>query len=208
LASRQARALRAALVAIALVALAVCAWLPASADEPGAWLEASPVVNWNAPGAAVPAAPPRHPEVDPRCGAQERTSESEEEDQVVAAGWHLFNAARVGWGLRTVDALVDYDGMCRPNQFQGFVFVDGQFAGTISPAPMDSRTDGSGRLLDVRGPATLSGQFVRYTASDPLCCPSSVFFVEYTVDRSGLAPLLVPRSSTPTRAFVAPDPQV
>jgi hypothetical protein len=164
----------------------------AQAPGPGAWLENSPPANWNSPGAAVPTAPPPSGDVDPRCGAQERTSESAEEDQVIGAGWRLFNAARVGWGLWIVDGLVDYDGMCRPNQFQGFVFADGQFAGTIAPAPMDSRTDGSGRLLDVRGPGTLTGQFVRYAASDPLCCPSAVFNVEYTVDRSGPAPLLIP----------------
>ena len=41
----------------------------------------------------------------------------------------------------------------------------------------------AGRLLDVRGPGTLTGQFVRYTATDALCCPSTVFFVEYLVSR-------------------------
>jgi len=60
---------------------------------------------------------------------------------LIAAGWHLFSAAQVGWGIRLVDGLVGYDGMCRPNQFQGFVFADGQFVGTISPAPMNSRTE-------------------------------------------------------------------
>jgi hypothetical protein len=88
--------------------------------------------------------------------------------------------------------------MCRPNQFQGFVFADGQFAGTISPSPMDSRIDGVGRILDLRGPANLNGQFVRYAASDPLCCPSSTFAVEYMVDRSGDAPVLVPIRSMRT----------
>ena len=165
---------------------------------PGAWLETSPPTNWNTPGADLPTAPAPYVSPDPRCGAQERSSESPEEDQVVAAGWHVFNAAQVGWHVRLVDGLVGYDGMCRPNQFQGFVFADGQFAGTISPAPMDSRTDGVGRILDMRGPANLSGQFVRYAASDPLCCPSSTFFVEYTVDRSGSAPVLVPLRSTRT----------
>jgi hypothetical protein len=38
---------------------------------------------------------------------------------------------------------------------------------------------------------------VRYAASDPLCCPSSVFQVEYTVERDSNAPLLVPQRSTP-----------
>jgi hypothetical protein len=176
--------------------------LTAAAQDPGpgAWLETSPPANWNSPGAAVPTAPPPYGDINPRCGAQERTSESPEEDQVVEAGWRLFNAARVGWGLWIVDGLVDYDGMCRPNQFQGFVFANGQFAGTISPAPMDSRTDGSGRILDVRGPGLLTGQFVRYAATDPLCCPSSVFVVEYMVDRSGNAPVLIPRTATRTTA--------
>jgi hypothetical protein len=152
-------------------------------------------MNWNMPGAAVPQAPAPRFEVDPRCGAQERYSESPEEDQVEGAGWRIFNAAEVGWGLRLVDGLVDYDGMCRPNEFQGFVFADGQFAGTISPTPMDSRIDGVGRILDLRGPANLSGQFVRYAPTDPLCCPSSVFGVEYRVDRSGGGPVLIPVSS-------------
>jgi hypothetical protein len=163
---------------------------------PGAWLETSPPANWNAPGDDIPTPPEPYVSPDPRCGAQERPSESPEEDEVVAAGWHLFNAAQVGWHLRVVNGLVGYDGMCRPNGFQGFVFADGEFAGTISPAPMDARTDGVGRILDMRGPGDLSGQFVRYTATDPLCCPSSVFVVEYTVDRSGAAPVLLPIRST------------
>jgi hypothetical protein len=164
--------------------------------DPGDWLETSPPMNWNTPGADLPTAPAPYVSPDPRCGAQERPPESPEEDQVVAAGWHVFNAAQVGWQLRLVNGLVGYDGMCRPNQLQGFVFADGQFAGTIAPAPMNSRTDGVGRILDMHGPGDLNGQFVRYTASDPLCCPSSVFAVEYTVDRSGSVPVLVPRRTT------------
>jgi hypothetical protein len=180
--------------ALALSSLAAFA----QADGPGAWLETSPPDNWNTPGGTVPLAPPpTGNNVDPRCGAQERPPESPEEEQVVAAGWRLFNAARVGWGIRVVDGLVDYDGMCRPNQFNGFVFADGQFAGTISPAPMDSRTDGVGRVLDLRGPATISAQFVRYTANDPLCCPSSTFSVAYDVDRHAEGgPLLVALTSS------------
>ncbi len=182
-----------AIAAGVLVALS----LQAEIDPgPGAWLETTPPVNWNTPGASLPPAPAPFGSPDPRCGAQERPSESPEEDEVVAAGWHVFNAAYVGWHLRVVNGLVGYDGMCRPLQFQGFVFADGEFAGTIAPAPMDSRTDGVGRILDMHGPGDLNGQFVRYTASDPLCCPSSVFAVEYTVDRGGPAPVLVPLRTT------------
>jgi hypothetical protein len=173
----------------------------AQAPGPGDWLEQATPSNWNQPAASVPAAPASTGDTDPRCGAQERSSESPVEDQVVAAGWRLFNAARVGWGLWIVDGLVGYDGMCRPIQFQTFVFADGQLAGTLSPTPMDSRTDGVGRVIDVRGPGNLSGQFVRYVATDPLCCPSSTFSVEYAVDRTGDAPVLVPLSSTKTTAL-------
>jgi hypothetical protein len=178
----------------------IVAWpVPVGAQSPGDWLEQAVPDNWNQPGAGVPAAPQAYvPGPDPRCGQQERTSESPEEDQVVAQGWRLFNAAEVGWHLRLVNGLVAYDGMCRPLQFQGFVFADGQFAGTISPQPMDSRTDGVGRILDVLGPDNLSGQFVRYAPTDPLCCPSSTFFVQFKVDRGGDAPLLVPLDSTRT----------
>jgi hypothetical protein len=181
------------LLAAAFVWFVVVAQTPG----PGAWLESSPPENWNVPGALIPQAPaPTTDVVDPRCGAQERSPESPEEDEVASAGWRIFNAARVGWGLRLVDGLVGYDGMCRPLQFQGFLFADGQFAGTISPTPMDSRTDGVGRITDVRGPGVLTSQFVRYASSDPLCCPSSVFWVEFQVDRSDGAAVLIPVSST------------
>ena len=170
----------------------------AQAPGPGAWLETSPPANWNLSGAALPVASAARFETDPRCGAQERPAESPEEDAVVAAGWHLFNGALVGWGVRVVYGLVTYDGMCRPLEFHGFVFADGQFAGTISPTALDSRTDGVGRVLDLHAPGRLTAQFVRYTATDPLCCPSATFFVEYEVDRSGDAPVLVPLSSTRT----------
>jgi hypothetical protein len=176
---------------------ATLVWFVVAAQSPGpgAWLESAAPVNWNVPGAAFPLAPAQSFNVDPRCGMQERNSESVEEDQVVAAGWRLFNAAQVGWGMRLVNGLVGYDGMCRPLQFQDFVFADGQFAGTISPTPMDSRTDGVGRVLDMRGPGILSAQFVRYAATDPLCCPSSSFAVDFEVDRGDGGPLLVPVTS-------------
>lgn len=194
------RVLRSLSSGIAALALALLATLTASAhaidDGPGAWLETQPLTNWNTPGADIPNAPPPTGDADPRCGSQERGSESPEEDQVVAAGWHIYNVARVGWGLRLVDSLVGYDGMCRPLVFQTFVFADGQFAGSIAPDVMSSRTDGAGRILDVRGPDHLTGLFVRYALTDPLCCPSANFTVEYSIDRSSAdGPLVVPLSA-------------
>lgn len=194
------RVLRALSVGVAALAWTLLA--PASTgahmieDGPGAWLEIQPLTNWNTPGADIPVAPPPMGNTDPRCGSQERGSESAEEDQVVAAGWQIYNVARVGWSLRLVDGLVGYDGMCRPLVFQTFVFADGQFAGTIAPDSMSSRTDGAGRILDVRGPDHLTGMFVRYASTDPLCCPSANFTVDYRVDRSSAdGPVVVPLSS-------------
>lgn len=166
------------------------------ADDSGAWLEDTAPTNWNTPGMDLPAAPPPVGNTDPRCTTQERGSESPEEDQVVAAGWRIYDVAWVGWNLRLVNGLSGYDGMCRPLAFQSFVFADGQLAGTISPTTMASRSDGSGRVVSVRGPDKLSGSFVRYTSTDPLCCPSSTFTVAFTVDRgSPDGPLLIPLTS-------------
>ena len=163
----------------------------------GDWLVEPSPTNWNVVGASVPTAPTvTNGNDDPRCILQERWPESTEEEQVAAAGWRLFDAAQLGWGLRVVNGLTNYDGMCRPLGFQTFVFADGHFAGTISPEVMDSRTDGVGRVVNMRGPGNLSAQFSRYAPTDPLCCPSSSFFVEYSIERAG--PLLVPQSSTRT----------
>jgi hypothetical protein len=73
------------------------------------------------------------------------------------------------------------DGMCRPMSYQAFVFSNGSFVGTLSPVPMDSRTDGAlstFRLLDA---SRVQAEFARYTESDPLCCPSRISTVDYSV---------------------------
>jgi hypothetical protein len=84
--------------------------------------------------------------------------------------------------------------MCRPLGYNVFVFVDGQFAGTIAPDSMDSRTDGSG---DVRFFATrdsITAEFQRYTPTDPLCCPSVTNTVFYQINRTRSGPVLEPQS--------------
>jgi heat shock protein HslJ len=65
-----------------------------------------------------------------------------------------------------------YDGMCRPRAYQAFVFVKGVFAGTLSPQPMDSRTDGALDRVFLESDRRLSAEYRRYATSDPLCCPS------------------------------------
>lgn len=183
---------------VVLVGCMVAVW-PGRLRADGAWLDA-PLVPWNTPGMAVPAAPPDGLALaDPRCGRQQRPPETAEDDAVVAAGWVLFNAYQSGWGVRVIDGLAGYDGMCRPMGYQGFVFVDGVFAGTVSPVPMASRFDGAGRTAVIQPPGDeLSAVFARYTKDDPLCCPSAASYVTYRIDRVDGSPVLVPVSASTT----------
>src|SRR5918995_476956 len=81
-------------------------------------------------------APPPGAALDPRCAHVARTPETAADGQVAAAGWTPFGTYIGGWGVQIVRGLTGVDGMCRPLQYQEFVFVDGMFAGTVSPAPM------------------------------------------------------------------------
>jgi len=90
------------------------------------------------------------------------------------------------------------DGMCRPIQYNVFVFVGGRFAGSVSPAMMTSRLDAASGMMTLTA-ETLTTEFLRYTDADPLCCPSSRVSAQYRIDRSGQTPLLVPLSASPVR---------
>lgn len=89
-----------------------------------------------------------------------------------------------------------YDGMCRPRQYQDFVFVRGKFAGTLSPQPMDSRSDGAIDRVSIQGGKALTAQYVRYAASDALCCPSRTTSVTFEVATG--TPVVRPVSASTT----------
>jgi hypothetical protein len=145
------------------------------------------------PPAPAPDIPP-----DPRCPTVAgRWAETPDDLALVQAGWQLYGSYQAGWGLRVIKALGGYDGMCRPMHFNEFVFVDGVFAGTISPQPMDSRTDGTGQVIGL-GPDQVTARFSRYTPADPLCCPSGEAIVQYRIDRTGAQPVLARESSATT----------
>lgn len=159
------------------------------------WLDQPVPTSWNAVGMAVPAAPTGGYS-NPSCGRDERPAETAEDLAVTAKGWRLFREYRSGWALTVVTALSGYDGMCRPLGFQIFAFLGGQFAGTLSPGPMNSREDGSLTQWTYLSPApgenTLRAAFNRYAAADPLCCPSAQTSVTYLMERGASGPVLVP----------------
>jgi hypothetical protein len=163
---------------------------PAWAD--GRWLDSPAPERWNQPGMALPAPPPPELPLDPRAIARERAPQTAPDAALAGAGWRLFAPYQAGWGIQVVQAAGSYDGMGRPWHYQVFVFVDGQFAGTLSPEPMDSRTDGALDTVLLTGPGTLLAEFRRYAPDDPLCCPSGGATVQYRVERGAAGAIVVP----------------
>jgi hypothetical protein len=167
-----------------------------AAGGPGSWLDAKPLVNWNVAGAALPARPgPKDAELGlgGRCRSSVRPPTTIEDRALVKRGWSL-----VGPATRYATTVIDFamssaDGMCRPNGYQGFVFVNGKFAGTLAPHPMDSRTDGavSGQMITLRNANDIEAAFARYSDKDPLCCPHANSLVTYTI-KTAPAPRVFP----------------
>jgi hypothetical protein len=173
----------------------ILALLPGSAAADGSWLD-QPLSNWNQPGMDLPQAPPMDPSTNPQCLPQKRPIDTSSDQALADAGWTLFASYDAGWNTNVVRALSGYDGMCRPLGYNVFVFVDGQFAGTISPDTMDSRTDGTGDVRFFAMRDTIVAEFQRYAPTDPLCCPSGSATVYYQVNRTRNGPVLVPQSVT------------
>jgi LppP/LprE lipoprotein len=168
-----------------------------------AWLDQI-VANWNRPDASVPPAPVVEGAAQnlTRCREARRPSTLAADRAVRAAGWTLFGPAQLFSATTVVMAMADVDGMCRPLRYQAFVFVNGRFAGTLSPVPMDSRTDGALSIVRLFHANEMVGEFTRYTATDPLCCPSRTSTVIYRIDPAPRAPVVTPVtvSTSPPRS--------
>jgi hypothetical protein len=179
----------------AVLALLVTAPHPIPlAAQQASWLDGE-LASWNTAAMAIPAAPTVDGYPDPRCASRERPAETDEDDALIAEGWRLFLPYQRGWGVTLVSGLAGYDGMCRPLGYQYFVFVDGEFAGTIAPRPMDSRSDGAADTVSLWFADQLSAEFRRYTANDALCCPSGSTSVDYTIVHTPAGPVLNPNSA-------------
>jgi hypothetical protein len=169
------------------------ALLPGAAAADGSWLD-QPLSNWNQAGMDLPQAPAMDPSTNPQCLPQKRPVDTAADQALADAGWTLFAGYNAGWDTYVVRALSGYDGMCRPLGYNVFVFVDGQFAGTISPGTMNSRTDGAGDVQSFATRDSINAAFQRYAPTDPLCCPSGRATVFYQVNRTRGGPVLVPQS--------------
>lgn len=176
--------------AFALAAIALGIGLSGrSARADGAWLDQQPLASWNKAGEPIPLAMPQPSTANPQCATTGRPPETDEDRDVAARGWVLVGTYQGGYGALVITGTSDFDGMCRPWGFQTFVFYHGTFIGTISPELMNSRTDGGQREVFISpsfsragAPPTLTASFSRYTAMDPLCCPSATSSVDYRIE--------------------------
>jgi hypothetical protein len=176
----------------------------AQVPEP-TWLD-RPLSNWNKAATTLPRAVPNGEtiaELMKRCADLRTLRNTPGERALADAGWlpfHMFDRQIVQRDVEIVGGLAGGDGMCRPVDFNVFVFVAGRFAGTLSPGEMSSRNDGSiGGAIRLADDDTVAAEFARYAESDPLCCPSGRVTVRYRIDRKALAAVVVPVSIQPTR---------
>lgn len=181
---------------VVVVVALVIALVPGATARAASWLD-GPIDNWNSPGMAVPKPPDAEFEPPPGLCAVEAgqfpAPASNEEKAVAAAGWKRVGTEATWWNATLVYAQQSVDGMCRPMQFQYFVFVDGKLAGTLSPDPMSSRTDGGGLVEALRRDG-VEVSYNRYTERDPLCCPSGEVTVRFIIERPDAGPVLVPQT--------------
>ena len=131
--------------------------------------------------------------MDVRCRSQARPAQLPEDKRLQERGWDLIGAYQGGWNVVVISAASSYDGMCRPLQYQSFVFASGVFAGTLSPKLMDSRTDGALSRVSFETGTRLNAQYLRYAPGDALCCASRTTNVVFEIsgDRPVIAPTLV-----------------
>jgi hypothetical protein len=165
--------------------------------ETTSWLDQAKPASWNTPRLPIPAAPKLQEAVDARCREAARPPQLDEDKRVRGQGWDLVGAFQGGWQVVVIRGTAGYDGMCRPRQYQDFVFVRGEFAGTLSPRVMDSRTDGALDRVFVQSASRLTAQYLRYATKDALCCPSRRTSVSFDIGNDH--PVLRPVSATTSR---------
>ena len=182
-----------------MMAIAACAAFGRYEGAGASWLDEPKPVSWNAPGLEIPPAPTVQGGVDPRCRDHARPPQTTEDTRVHDRGWDLVDAYQGGWQVVVIGGTASYDGMCRPRQYQYFVFVGGVFAGTLSPQPMDSRTDGALTRVWLQSGTALTAEYSRYAAADALCCPSRTSRVEFEIPKSPplVRPVSVATSANP-----------
>lgn len=188
---------------IAGLASTVLSWIPFAGlaqapNDPPSWLD-QPLTNWNRPTSDFPRLPQPMPASNiSQCVSQIRQPSLDAERAVVAKGWKLFGPLQTYDTTQLFLGTSGFDGMCRPLGFQAFVYVEGRYAGTLSPVLMDSRSDGVLYAPYLSSGTEINVEFARYRSTDPLCCPSGKSFVTFKI-RPDEVPDLIATSVTTTQ---------
>lgn len=160
------------------------------------WLDQTPLPNWNSRSRAILQTEKMPSGELAQCGKFVRQPTLAADKLLAKYGWTLVGPAQVYGKTTVVSWAQGFDGMCRPRGFQTLVFVGNRVAGTLSPGPMDSRTDGSLVNVKMTSETTLTAEYVRYRASDALCCPYKTEAVTFVIKPDGSNFLLTPESKT------------
>lgn len=180
----------------------------AAQNPPASWLD-RPLTGWNKVGAAVPAAPSLAEAKDTlisRCRLTPPRS-TRAEQAVDAAGWIPFwnvDQQLVREEVEIVGGMRGANAACQPAAYNLFVFVGGEFAGTLSPTEMTTASDSSSGVVRMPRPSantefSITAEFARYQNADALCCPSARIAVRYRIERTAAGPLVVPVEIRTTR---------
>ena len=159
---------------------------------PASWLD-EPLGSWGDGRQMVPAAGARPWAGRDACLGQ--APEGMEAAQLRSAGWRAFQFSDriiVRGDITVLAGLSALTPDCAPAAFQAFVFVAGQYAGTLSPALMAAGKDGVVGMVRVLPGQTLTAEFARYADGDSECCPSGRVRVTYRVERPAAGPRVVP----------------
>lgn len=164
------------------------------------WLDMNPIPNWSARSRTILQTKRIPPDELRRCAVAVRQPTLPQDRLLANNGWTLVGSAQVYGRTTTVTVAEGFDGMCRPLNYQTLIFVGSRVAGTLSPGQMDSRTDGS--LVNTRliNENNITAEYVRYRASDALCCPYKTEAVTFNIKPDGANFLLTPESKIPIGA--------
>jgi LppP/LprE lipoprotein len=168
-----------------------------------AWLD-QPLTGWNAAGAPLPkgtAGAAARADALKRCKLVPPSTATDR--ALEAADWipqlHL-DRPLISNDVEIVAGFSSLDASCAPAAFNLFVFVDGRFAGTLSPGSMTPRTDASAGPVRFVNDG-ISAEFARYKPGDADCCPTARVAVQYRIDRTPTGPSVVPVNVRTIRSY-------
>lgn len=160
------------------------------------WLDMKPLPSWNSRSRAILQTAKISNDELKRCSVVVRQPTLPQDFLLTKMNWTLVGAAQIHGKTTVIGVAEAFDGMCRPLKFQTLVFVGNRVAGTLSPGLMNSRTDGSLTTVKMISEKSLTAEYVRYRATDALCCPYKTEAVMFVIKLDETNFLLVPESKT------------